>query len=110
MEQIQEQPGGKRGRARGAGASKGRGRQDRTGQETVKDITKLNEDMAKLLKLQAELTNAQEDLSSAIKKTAESSGFLAAVVRRLVVAKAGDKFDEIKRQVDQLGEAFELVG
>lgn len=89
---------------------KGAGRQDRSGQETVKDISKLNEDMDKLLKLQSDLADAQTDLSSAIKKTAERSGFLASVVRRLVVAKAGDKFDDVKRMVDQMGEAFELVG
>lgn len=95
---------------RRARAPKGEGRKDRTGQETVKSITVLNDDMEKLTKLYSDLSDAQTDLSAAIKKTAEKSGFLASVVRRLVVAKAGDKFDEIKRQVDQLGEAFSLEG
>ena len=96
--------GPKRGRGRG------KGRQDRSGQETVKDITKLNEDMAKLLKLRSALSDASTDYSEAVKKTAERSGFLASVVRRLADAKHGDKFDDVKRMVDQLGEAFELVG
>lgn len=87
-----------------------RGRQDKSGQEAVQDITKLNDAMTKLLKLRADLTAATTDYSEAVKKAAESSGFLATVVRKLVDAKAGDKFDEVKRVVDQLGTAFELVG
>lgn len=104
--QVEESTTPRRGRGRG----KAKGRQDRTGQETVKDITKLNEDMAKLVKLRATLAEASTDYSEAVKKAAERSGFLASVVRRLADAKAGDKFDDIKRTVDQMSEAFELVG
>ena len=105
MQAQQEGEAPRRGRGRG----KGQGRKDRTGQETVKNVTKLNDDMQKLTLAYNNLAAAQTDFSEAVKKTAEKSGFLASVVRRLVTAKAGDKFDEVKRQVDQLGEVFELA-
>lgn len=104
MEQLGES-GATRRRTR-----KPAGRVDRSGQEAVQDISKLNGEMQKLLKLRASLTDATTDYSEAVKKAAEKSGFLATVVRKLVDAKAGDKFEDVKRVVDQMGSAFELVG
>ena len=101
--QTHEGGAGPRGR-------KPRQRQDKSGQEQVQDITKLSEDMPKLLKLKSAFDDAKTDYSEAVKKTAERSGHLAPVVRRLVDAKAGDRFDEVKRLVDQMASVFELVG
>lgn len=87
---------------------RGKGRRDNTGQEAVLEPTKLNDAMAKLEKLCAALADAAEDYSAAIKKTAEASGYNASVIRKLVAAKHGDKFDQVKRIVDQMAEAFRL--
>jgi hypothetical protein len=43
-------------------------------------------------------------------RVAERAGFLSSVVRRIVKAHAGEKFEEEKRKVDQLGIVFEEVG
>jgi len=85
-----------------------KGRQDRTGQETVINVDALNEAMPKLVKLRQTLAEAAADYSEAVKLAAEKSGYLAAVIRRLADAKAGDKFDDVKRIVDQMAEAFSL--
>ena len=103
--QTHEGGAGPRGRNRNP-----RQRQDKSGQEQVQNITALSEDMPKLLKLKSAFDDAKTDYSEAVKKTAERSGHLAPVVRRLVDAKAGDRFDEVKRLVDQMASVFELVG
>ncbi|MGH9960730.1 MAG: hypothetical protein ACREBC_27015 [Pyrinomonadaceae bacterium] len=56
-------------------------------------------------------TQAQESAakcSDAIKAVAEESGLLANVLRKFVKARAGDKFKEAKRTVEQLSLVFEL--
>jgi len=88
---------------------KGKGRRDNTGQEAILKPDVLNESMPKLLKLCGALADAAEDYSKAVKATGEKSGYNASVVRKLVKAKAGDNFDDVKKIVDQMAAAFELA-
>lgn len=87
-----------------------RGRQDRSGQEKVIDMSKLDERMAHLIKLHNGARASNKDLSDAVKAVAEKCGLLASVVRKLVVAKAGDNFDEKKKEAAQLALAFDEIG
>jgi thiamine monophosphate kinase len=91
-------------KARGA-----RGRQDRSGQEKVIDKTHLVEKLPHLVKLYTASKDASTDLSDGIKKVAEKSGLLASVVRKLVVAKASENFDEKKKEAEQLALMFDEV-
>lgn len=91
------------------GKGKGKGRRDNSGQEAVLKLDVLNDSMAKLLKLCGAQKDAAEDYSSAVKACGEKSGFNASVIRKLVAAKHGDKFDDVKKIVDQMGSAFELA-
>ena len=79
------------------------------GQEAVERPQVLREAMPELVSLKKAADEASRDLSEAIKAKAKESGFLASVVRRLVVAKAGDKFGEKQREVEQLALVFEEV-
>lgn len=86
-----------------------RGRQDRSGQEKVIDKTKLVEKLPYLVKLHTSAKDAAKDLSDGIKKVAEQSGLLASVVRKIVVAKAGENFEEKKKEAEQLALMFDEV-
>jgi len=86
-----------------------RGRQGADKQEAVLKSTVLKERMSQLVKLKTAADEASQNLNDAIKAAAEKSGFLASVVRKVVVAKAGEDFDGKKREVEQLEIAFEAV-
>ncbi len=86
-----------------------RGRQDRSGQEKVIDKAKLLERMDHLVDLHNRARASGKDLSDAIKAVAEKSGLLASVVRKLVVAKASETFDEKKKEAEQLALMFDEV-
>ena len=86
-----------------------RGRQDRSGQEKVIDKTKLMDRLPHLVKLHAAAKDAGKDLSDGIKKVAEQSGLLASVVRKIVVAKSGENFEEKKKEAEQLALMFDEV-
>src|SRR5579885_2803699 len=92
---------GGRGRKRQA-----RGRQDRGGQEKVIKIDELKSRLPHLVSLHNKAREAAKDLSSAVKAVAEKSGLLATVVRKAVVAKAGDSFDEKAKEAEQLELVF----
>jgi hypothetical protein len=62
-----------------------------------------------LVRLYTQQQAAAEKCSAAIKAVAEKAGLLADVVRKLVKARAGDKFEEAKRKVGQLSLVFEEV-
>jgi hypothetical protein len=84
------------------------GRQDKIGQEAIIDSSVIKEREQELVRLYNRSGEAQEDLSTAIKKTAEDSGFNAAAVRRYITAKAGDDFDKQKKHVQQLALIFDI--
>lgn len=83
-----------------SGRGRVRGRQDRSKQEKVIDMGKLNERIDHLVSL-------HKSSKDAVKAVAEKAGLLASVVRKFVVAKAGESFDEKKKEAEQLALVFE---
>lgn len=93
-------PAGSRGRSTG--------RKDK-GQEAVfnpEALATRADDLVKLYKAQC---TAASDFSEAVKACAEKAGVNAANIRKFVVAKAGDDFEDTKRKVLQLALVFEEV-
>lgn len=101
----------RRGALRGGvdGARKPQARKGRDKQEKVEQPQVINERMDQLVRLKKASDEASQDLSDAIKKAAEDSGYLASVVRKIVVAKAGDGYAEKKREAEQLALLFDEV-
>lgn len=87
-----------------------RGRQDRSGQEKVIDMSKLNDRMAHLVKLHTSAREEAKAFSDAVKSVAEKSGLLASVVRKVVTARAGEAFEEKKKEAEQLALVFGEAG
>jgi hypothetical protein len=63
-----------------------------------------------LVSLHIAAQTAGTEAKEAITKAAEDSGYNASTVRKLVLARAGEKFEEVKRLVAQQMELFEEVG
>lgn len=108
MEQIGTE-GGKRRRRVNGEEKDVEGRKGRDKQEAVIEVAELKKRMPQLVKLKKTSDEASEDLNDAIKKAAEESGLLASVVRKAVVAQAGENFEEKRREVEQLSLAFEAL-
>lgn len=87
---------------------KARGRKDSQGQEGVINRNEVEESLDELTQLYAASASAAEELNDAIKAVAERSGLLASVVRKYVTAKAGEKFDDVKKTVEQLSLIFDV--
>src|SRR5712664_4226457 len=97
--------------ARGTGRSKKPlGRQDAEHQETVIETKVVKDKINHLVKLKTTADEAVADFADAVKKVAEDSGLLAASVRKFVVARAGEGYEEAKRKCEQLSLLFEEVG
>jgi hypothetical protein len=97
--------------ARGNGRTRPRGRKDQTtGQESAITLGHLKENIGELVTLYIQQQDSAARCSDAIKAAAEKSGLLANVVRKFVKARAGEKFEEAKRTVEQLSLVFEEVG
>lgn len=88
---------------------KARGRKTKDKQEAVIKPDVLRERMGELVKLKKAADSAAVELNDAIKAAAEKSGLLATVVRKAVVASAGEDFEAKHREVEQLQLAFEAV-
>jgi hypothetical protein len=96
---------------RGNGRASPRGRKDQTtGQEEAITLRPLKENIGELVMLYKQQQESAAKCSDAIKAAAEKSGLLANVVRKLVKARSGEKFEEAKRVVEQLSLVFEKVG
>jgi len=95
--------------AGGNGKSKARGRKGKDKQESVIEVAELKKRMAQLVKLKKANDETAQDLNDAIKKAAEESGLLASVVRKAVVASAGEVFEAKHREVEQMVLAFEAL-
>ena len=87
-----------------------KGRKDKDHQEQVIKHESLATRMEELVKLHHASASAGEELNDAIKVAAEESGLLASVVRKFVTARAGEKYEEKKREVDQLSLCFDEIG
>ena len=94
----------------GNGSRKARGRQDPAGQEKVIEEAKLHDRIPHLVRLLKTSEEASTAFSEAVKAVAEKSGLLASVVRTFVKAKAGENYDEKKKEVEQLHLVFEHEG
>lgn len=89
---------------------KPRGRKDADKQELVTQPKIVGEKIDELVNLYRAQHDASVEFSDGIKAVAEKSGYNAAAVRKLVVARAGEKFAEQKRLVEQQMELFDEVG
>ena len=107
-------PTGKAARDLDAERSNGRaspGRKDQTtGQEEAITMAPVKKSIDELVRLYTQQQAAAEKCSTAIKAVAEKSGLLANVLRKFVKARAGEKFEEAKRHVEQLSLVFEELG
>ena len=83
------------------------GRTDHAGQEAVINQTLLREKLPHLVKLIKAKEEAAADLSDAVKKIAEQTGYLAKVVLRRAKAEASDNYADRQKEVVQLALAFE---
>src|SRR5882672_10716178 len=78
-----------------------RGRKDQ-GQEAVIKNEVLSAKLKELVHLYNKKTEAAEAFNDAVKRTAEKSGNLSAVVAKVAAASANDKFEDEKKKADQL--------
>ncbi len=96
---------------RGNGRASPRGRKDQTtGQEAAISLRPIQDGIDELVALYLHQQESAARCSDAIKAAAEKSGLLANVLRKFVKARAGEKFEEAKRTVEQLALVFEEVG
>jgi hypothetical protein len=87
----------------------GKGRMDADKQPAVKKPEVIAKRLDELVELHNKAQAAAERAKEAVTKAAEDSGFLASSVNKLVRAKAGDKFEEKHREVEQQHELFDEV-
>lgn len=107
MEQIGTEGGKRRKRVNGEEREVGKGRMDADRQPAVKKPQIVSERLEELVDLHGKAQKAADRAKEAVTKCAEDSGFLASAVSKLVRAKAGDKFEEKHREVEQQKELFD---
>lgn len=93
----------------GNGRTKGAGRMDADKQPAVKKPKVIHDRIDELVRLHNKASEASEQAKDAITKAAEASGYLASAVRKIVTAKAGEKFEEKHREVEQQAELFDEI-
>jgi hypothetical protein len=96
-------------RINGKDHKQAKGRKGADKQAAVIEVAELKKRMPQLVKLKKAHDETGEGLNSAITKAAEESGLLASVVRKAVVASAGEDFEGKHREVTQLSLAFEAL-
>jgi len=92
------------------GSKSPRGRKDADKQEQVIKTKIIKDGIDKLVALKKAADDAATDFNDAVKAAAEKSGLLATTVKKFVVARAGENFEEAQRKVEQLALVFEEVG
>lgn len=70
----------------------------------------VKEGIEDLIQLKVVADDASKEFADAIKATAEKSGVLASALRRFVIARAGEKFADRKRECEQLSLLFDEIG
>lgn len=98
------------GQGNGKGRQRGQGRKDADKQPAVKKPKVIVDRIEELVRLHSAAKKATEASADAITKAAEDSGYLASAVRKLVTARASEKFEEKHREVEQQYELFDEVG
>jgi hypothetical protein len=87
-----------------------RGRKDENRQEKIISLGPVKERIDALVKLYKEAASSAEALSEDIKAVAEKAGINASALRKFVTARAGEKFEERKRDCEQLEMLFSEIG
>jgi hypothetical protein len=90
----------------GNGGTKARGRKSADGQEQVIKLKPMREALVNLLALKDEKDSAAAAFNEAVKAVAVRANLNASAVKKLVVAKSGDDFDDRNRIVQQTAELF----
>ena len=90
--------------------SKASGRRDKQGQEVVIKMKELEERIVDLVELHIKAGRAKDALNDAIKGAAEKCGLQASVVSKFVSVRAGENFQEKKRDAEQLMLCFDEIG
>lgn len=85
------------------------GRKNEDKQEQVIEFDEIKSSLSELVGLYQAAEESNTTFSDAIKETAERSGILAGTLRKFVVAKAGEQFEERKRACQQLSLLFESI-
>lgn len=86
------------------------GRTERDKQEAVTKPKVVGEKIEHLEALEMKSRAAAKDVNDAIKKVAQESGYNAASIKKLVVARVADKFRDKMRDAEQQLELFSEVG
>lgn len=89
-------------------SAKGRKGPDKQELVTKPEIIKAGID--NLVTLHHHAGSAAETLNDAVKALAEKSGYNASAVRKFMLARAGEKYEEMKKLAEQQLELFEEVG
>lgn len=84
------------------------GRTGRDGQEAIMKLDPVKKNLDTLVDLHKLVKSYQEDLNNGIKETAEAAGVNASVVKKYIVAKAGENFADKVREIEQLAFIFEV--
>lgn len=107
MDQVQPQLPGTNERSADRKA-KGRKAADGT-EKTLKPLT-VKAGLAECMKLLRKVESAKENYQDAVKKLAESGGFQASALNKLLKVSLNGKFAEAKRDIDQVQILFDEVG
>lgn len=86
-----------------------RGRKSSDGQAAVIELAKVRDRMDALVSLYLAAQRSGDELSEAINATAEAAGIKAAPLRKVVAAKAGERFEEKHTEAQQLALLFDEV-
>jgi len=87
-----------------------RGRRDKDGTEHTITLQPLRKKLKHLMALKESADAAREQLGSAVKAVAEETGLMSGVVRKLVNARCGDRFDDERRAAEQTALIFDEIG
>ena len=90
--------------------AKAKGRKDASGQEAIIKMKVAGDARKHLVKLLIAKQEAAEDYSAAIKAKAEAAGIQASVLGKYISAIAGEKYEEKKRDAEQLALCFDELG
>jgi hypothetical protein len=87
-----------------------RGRRDKDGTEHSITLQPLRKKLAHLMSLKGSADAARESLGTAVKAVAQETGLMASVVRKLVNARCGERFDDERRVAEQTALIFDEIG
>lgn len=92
------------------GGRKTKGRKGSDKQEAVIKTKVVKDRIDELVTLHGKVEAASGRYGDAIKATAEACGINSSALRKFVSARAGEKFEDKKRDCEQLSLLFEEVG